>query len=177
MDRRMALPTVMAAASLALATGCTRDTDFDLTQSFHIVTTANEFHGVETVDLSQQAGSAWDHRDKLKSVTVTSATATITSVNPGNLATIGSATVALRPDGAPADGSGDVPLGDWTDVPVANGTMIELQGSPGLNGTVNAALEGSGILSFVVDATSDDAMDVDVEVRLRVSVEYSVSPF
>ncbi len=174
MSRSITARAALATAALAAASGCTRETDFDITQSFDVVTTGTSFTGIQTVNLADQAGSAWSHRNKVKKVTVNSVTGTIATVNPGNLATLGSGAAFLRPDGAPADGSGDVPLGSWTDVPITAGRTIDLAISPALNTAVNDALAGSGILSLVLDANADGTMNLVVEVRLRVAVEYRV---
>lgn len=174
--RRTALRASLGLA-LVFATGCTRDTDFDLKKTFRVHPTPAgglTYSDTQTVDLSAEAGAAWDHRDKLKSVKVGLATAVARNVTPAS-GTTGFGSAALLPDGgAPA-----IPIGSWGDptpIAIVDGAWIETTGSDALNAALNAALEGSGVLSFQVAGGASQEFEADIDVTLHVTVEYSVSP-
>lgn len=172
---RSPLAALLAGAILVTASGCTRETDFDIHQSFTVRSSTTSFQGVESVNLAEQAGSAWKHRDNVKHVRVQSAEAVITAVNPANAATVASGSASFRPDGAPADGSQDELVGAFADAPVEVGTTLSLDGaSPGLNGAIDAALDGSGVMTFLVSGTADAPVDVVLDATVRVTVEYSL---
>jgi hypothetical protein len=169
MARSLAVRAAIALAAIAAISGCTRDTEFDIIKTYHVQTNALS-HGpdVQQVNLAEEAGSAWDHRDKLKSVTVNTVTAVASNVSvPGP--TIGSGSAALRPGAGP-----DIPMGSWTDIPVADGSWISAGGSDALNGAFNDALNGDGILSFVLAGNANNEFGADVQVTVHVTVEYKV---
>jgi hypothetical protein len=173
MSRTASSRAVLAMAALVLVPACSRDTEFEIVKTFDVHTTALA-HGpdVQAIDLAKEAGAAWDHRDRLKSVKVTAVSAVASNVAAPGGAT-GSGTVALRPSGAPTDGSADVLIGSFAG-PVVDGVWISAGSAPGLDATMEEALQGNGVLSFVLEGNATSDFDATVEVRLQVQVEYSV---
>jgi len=172
MSRNLVL-RALAASALVAASGCSRDTDFDLKKTFHVdVTSPLTYDRTESIDLAAEAGTAWKHRDKLKSVKVVNATAVASNVIPAS-GTTGSGSASLIPGG----GGAPVPIGSWTDIPIVAGSWVDVPGSDALNKALNDALEGDGQLSFQLAGNASQPFQADVEVTLRVTVEYSISPF
>jgi hypothetical protein len=172
MGRSFTLRAVAAVAFLA-ASGCSRDTDFDLKHTFHVHPTPPglTYDATQTLDLASQAGAAWDHRDRLKSVRVVGAKAVASNVVPASGTTGSGSASLIPPGGAP------IPIGTWTDVPIVAGSLVEVAGSDALNAALNDALEGSGQLSFQLAGSASQEFEADIEVTLHVTVEYSISPF
>jgi hypothetical protein len=171
MARGIAVRAALATAALVFVSGCNRDTEFDIIKVYNVQTNALA-HGpeVQTVNLAEEAGSAWDHRDKLKSVTVKTVTAVASNVNPA-AGTVGSGSAALR------RGASDIPMGSWSGVPIVDGSLISAGGTDALNNAFNDALNGDGQLAFVLAGNANNEFSATVTVTVHVEVEYSISPF
>ena len=129
--------------------------------------------GLEVVDLSA-VGDTWVNRAHLREVVVSGVTVSVLAVDGDNAATTASGSLALRPDGAPADGTADVPLGTFTDVRLVPGQVLTLPAAAAApaGAALEAALEGSGKASLVVQAQADRrpvgfALKVALDVRAR----------
>lgn len=161
----------LAAAAL-LACGCSATASFPLDRRLQVAGEAERLLGVQAVDLSA-SGDAWVNRGGLKGVTIRSARATITSVDGGTSPAYGSGTLALRPDGAPADGSEDVVFGRFDDLPIQPGLELPVAPTPEASAVLREALEGSGRLALVVRGeTGPRPVGFAVNVQLEVGVRY-----
>lgn len=162
------LPRLAASLIAALSlSACGGTVDFDFDKDLDIDTRVN---GVATasVDLAAQAGSAWKQRDKIDSVTITTAEATVLTVTspPTPADATVSGTAWLLPDGATTPGAGAVQLGTWTDEPVVVGNVIQLALSKELDAFVKKAFNGNG--KFVVYASGTSPTGQQVVCRLHV---------
>lgn len=164
-----AIAALLTAAAL---TGCTGTAHFPLDRRVQVDDAASGVAGVSVVDLSA-SGDAWVNRRCLKGVTIRRATAFIATVDGGNAATRGSGTLALRPEGAPPDGSHDVVVGRFEDLPILTGLELQLTPSPEASAVVREALEGSGKLALVMRGeTNARPVGFSVTVQLDVGVKY-----
>ena len=169
--RLLALPLALALA--LAAAGCSASADFPVDRRVQVQQDGPEVAGQTTLDLSA-SGDAWVNRRCLKGVTIRSARAVIAAVDVDNAATRGSGTLALRPSGAPDDGSADVVLGRFDDVLIRPGLAIEVAPSPEAGALVRSALEGSGRLALVMRGRADARPAAfAVEVQLDVGVRYA----
>lgn len=154
------------AAVVSLA-ACGGTVDFSIERDLDVNSTVNAGAVLATFDLAAEAGGAWKHRNKIDSVTVTSAEATVTDVfTPPNTATEVGGTVWLLPEGATAPGAGAVQVGTWSGEPVLVGNVIALQPTPELNAFVREAFNGTG--RFGVYAVGAGAGGAVVACRLHV---------
>ena len=175
MPRSLAARAALAVAFLLVAPACTRDTGFDIIQSAHVASPGGAYSlPPVAVDLSREAGAAWDHRSDIKSVRVTSTTAVASSVSTAT-GTTGSGSIALRPSGG--TGSTDVAMGSFTNIPLVNGTWLSAGESPAVDGAIDNALRGDGRLSFVLQGDATASFTADLLVTVHVDVEYKISPF
>lgn len=173
-------PPVPAAARLALAiafvacAGCSNNFAFSVPAQFQVTSSGTSFETVQVLELRDFAGAAWDHRGKVTRLDVELAEATISAVGPGNAAPNVDCEVWLRPDGAPEDGSEDVLVGRFDNVPVTLGVSPPLAGGdPSLSQKLKEALKGSGRFSLRVVASSDQGpVDFTLQVVIEVSVTY-----
>jgi hypothetical protein len=154
-------------AALALLAACGGDTDFTITQDYHV--SGAGISEARRVNLADEAGDAWDHRDKIKDVTLRSATATITAVNPGNTAPSGSVEGSVaRPGQTPAtvvDATGTI----------AVGTEVAGQNLGAASDVLKDALKGDGAIDLEVDAApASGTADFEVRLVLEVRAEWSL---
>lgn len=167
-----ALQTLAVALAVALTlAGCSTSAHFPVDRRVQVDEAAQGVEGLETVDLSA-SGDAWVNRRCLKGVTIRAARAVIVSVDGGNTATRGSGTLAIRPDGAPSDGSHDVVLGRFDDVPILTGLSLEVTPTPEAGAVLREALEGSGRLALVMRGQANArpvgfAVNVVLDVRVK----------
>lgn len=127
--------------------------------------------GLEAIDLSA-VGDTWVNRDHLRDVAVHGVTVSVVTVDGDNTAARASGSVALRPDGAPADGSEDVSLGTFDEVRLVPGQTLSLPASAAAGAVLEKALEGSGKVALVVQGQADRrpvgfALKVALDVRAR----------
>jgi hypothetical protein len=158
---------------LALA-ACEGTTDFRTTETVVVDTTVTSYSGDQIIDLTT-TGAAWDHRSHVKSLMVTSLTATIVSVQAGNAAGVGSGTLAVRADGAPADGSQDVQVATLTNADLRPGTTFVVPDPNAATPIVLGALEGSGKFQAVARGSADAApVRFTVDLSIAGHVRYSL---
>lgn len=167
MVRTAPLRASLAALALVAAAGCSRDADFTVTKTFPVQTTANAYGpDAQEVDLAAEAGGAWDHRDKLRSVKLVGLTAIGKNIAPAGVT--GSGTAWVRQGGA------DQLIASWQNVPMRDGAIVSLDSSPVLDGVLNEALKGDGRFTLILQGTSSANFTGQVEVSLHVEVEYRV---
>jgi hypothetical protein len=177
MDRPAAqslrIPVALAAVALA---ACGGTVDFDVSRSFEVDATTTSWSGAMPVDLAADAPAAWKQRKHIDSIQVVSADAAITVEAAGNAANLGSGTASFRPDGGPADGSQDVLVGTWSDIPIAVGSSIALTPSAELDTFLTNVLKGSGKFSVVASGTTDTA-PARFTVKVSVGAQLKWKPF
>jgi hypothetical protein len=162
----------LLAASLSLA-ACSGKTDFSITKSF----TANSagspatYSSVQLVDLPADAPDAWKHKGKMKSLDLVGLDATMTA-NLTGVATTGSGSLSLRPDG----GGTDVPVGTWPSepIPLAAPHSIGVILSPAAVGVIENALKGTGRFSIVMQGATALPVVFDADVTLHLKLTYKV---
>jgi len=171
------MPRVTAILALALAaalSGCAGSDEFKLERRVMVDSRApsgTALSGLEAVDLSA-VGDTWVNRDHLRDVAVHGVTVSVLTVDGDNTAARASGSLALRPDGAPADGSADVSLGTFDEVRLVPGQTLTLPASPAAGALLEKALEGSGKVALVVSGQADRrpvgfALKVALDVRAR----------
>jgi hypothetical protein len=168
------LPVALAAAATLAACGGT--VDFDVSRSFDVNATATSWSGEKAVDLAADAPKAWKQRSHIDSIQVVSADAEITVEGATNAATTGSGTASFRPEGGPADGSQDVLVGTWTNIPIAVGSSIAITPSAQLDEFLNNVLKGSGKFTVVASGTTDTQPAV-FTVKVSVGAKLKWKPF
>jgi len=159
------------AAALTLA-ACGGSVDILLEKDLDVSSAVNAGVITVPVDLAADAPGAWKHRSKVDSVAVEVAEAEVISVLAENTATSLSGEVWMLPDGALVPGAGAVQVGDFTDEPVAVGTVIPLAVTPALNTFVEQVLKGTG--RFTVYAQGVSAVGEVVACRLHVTLAANV---
>jgi hypothetical protein len=164
----MRRPLLAAALAMTL-TACTLAFPFDVSREVALSGPAGDVSWNEPVDLSREE-DVWSHRDALKSVSVSSVSVTVRSVGADNAATSVLFSLALRPEGAPEDGSADLLVVRNGELLIAPGQSFELAGSAALDSLLISTLQGSGRLSIVAHATSGAAVDANVVVSISGSV-------
>jgi hypothetical protein len=169
---RLATSLAAALAAAVALGGCGGTVDFVLEKDLDVNSAVNAGVTTATFDLAAEAGSAWKHRDKISSVSVNQAEAKVTEKFAPNTATTVSGEVWLLPEGATAPGAGAVKVGSYSGAPVAVGTIIPLELTPGLNAFVEQAFNGSG--RFGVYAVGAGASGEVVACRLHVTVDVAV---
>jgi len=166
----------LAAAALALG-ACGGTVDFSVDKNLEIDSTISAGSSTGSYDLAASAGSAWKQRKHISSVTIQSATATVTVVKPANTATTLSGSVWLLPEGAtsPSD-AGALKVGDWTNEAVAVGTVIDLPPSDALNGFIRDLFNGSGKFSIyaIGSNTGGNRVAVTLHVVLDAKLKWKV---
>jgi hypothetical protein len=174
------MPRVIAALAVALATGlggCASSDEFKLER--RVVVDGLEpggttLAGLEAVDLSA-TGDTWVNRSHLRDVAVRAVQATVLAVDGDNKAARASGALALRPEGAPADGSADVPLGAFTDMPLRPGETVSLPTSAAAGEVLERALAGSGRVALVVQGQAD-RRPVGFALKVALDVRTSYTP-
>ncbi len=159
------LATALAAVLSIAACGGT--VDFSVEKDLDVNSTVNGGAVFAPIDLAAEAGGAWRHRNKIDSVSITAAEATVTSVAaPPNTAVTVSGDVWLLPEGATTPGAGAVQVGSFTGESVVVGNVIGLTLTPELNAFIRSAFNGSG--KFGVYAAGAGAGGQVVACRLHV---------
>jgi hypothetical protein len=174
---RATAPGLLLALALAAAgTGCTRTTGFTVEREVFVDAARGQRSPAVTVlpvDLTA-SGDAWINRQRLQGVSLGEVSAAIASVDWGNAASRASGTVALRPDGAPPDGSRDVTLASFDDAAVQAGSPLRVAAPPAAAALIGQALRSTGRFSLVVRTVADTRpAGFGVGVRLQVHVRYA----
>jgi len=167
------LRLALAAALLPALTACTAVVPVELTRDLALQAPGGTFEVQQVIDLSTEA-AVWSRRDSIDAVSVDELTATVRSVGPGNRATSVSLSIALRPDGASADGLQDLQAGTLGDLPLVAGQSVSLPGSAALDAFLLDALHGSGRFSAVVSGALSGQADAVLELHLSGSAAYRV---
>jgi hypothetical protein len=107
-------------------------------------------------------------------VSVDDVTATVRSVGAGHEAPSVTLAIAFRADGAPADGSQDLPVGTISDLPFVAGRSATLHGSAAIDDFLLQALKGSGRFTVVVTATLAGVSNASLELSLKGSAAYAL---
>jgi hypothetical protein len=162
---------LLAAAALAMTlTACSLAFPFDVSREVALTGPAGDATWNEPVDLSQE-DDVWSHRDALKSLSVSSVRVTVRSIGADNAASSVQFSLALRPDGAPADGSGDLTVVRDGTLKLAAGEKFDLAGSAALDDLLLSTLQGDGKFAIVAHASAAAAVDANVVVSIAGSVE------
>lgn len=168
---RHRLAVSLAVATLAVATGCTRTTDFSVRQSVDVASAGGNvpYTFTRDVDLSQEAGAAWSHRDHVKGLTIGGIDATITAVHAGG-STTGTGSIVLSRNGT------DVTIGTWTGVtlPATAPHSVDVTIHPDAASVLLDALRGDGKLAIKATASTAAPISFAADVTLHVGVTYRV---
>jgi hypothetical protein len=171
----------VAFAALALAAGCSKtgDVDFTITKTYsHTNNPPNPvnsggggaaYTSNQPVNLASEAGEAWDHRDKIKSVELVGLDATMTAVNSGGPAYGNGAIRLSRGGGTP------VTVGRWTHEllqTAPHSIAVSLDG--GGMSIVDDALRNDGVFDVVFTGSTDAAINFDAEVKLHIKMTYKI---
>jgi len=177
--QRPAFPTrlaLLAAAALGLA-ACGGTVDFSVDENINIDSTVNGGAGLASVDLAASAGGAWKHRNKIDSVSIRSATATVTAKKAENTAATASGTVWLLPEGATEPtAAGAVQVGTWSGEPVEVGNVIDLTVTQALNDFIRNTFDGSGKFSIyaIGSTTGGNRVAVTLHVVLDAKLKWKL---
>jgi hypothetical protein len=163
--RRLAL----ALPAVALLAGCNLTLPFDVTRDVYVAGPAGDVAYVEEVDLSAEE-DLWSEREKIQELVVDRAEVAVLSVGTANAAEHVRVSLALRPDGAPADGSGDLVVLSGVELGVARGELASVAGSPALDAFLNDALAGAGRFALVARVATDGPVDARLGLRIAGSI-------
>ncbi len=167
------LRLALAAAVLPILTACTATVPIDLSEQVSLQSPGGAFNRVQDVDLST-VSAVWSRRDSIDAISLDEVTATVVSIGSGHAASQVSLTLAFRAEGAPADGSQDLPVGTLSDLPFSPGASVAIPGSAALDAFLMQVLHGSGHLTVVASGTLAGAANAVLEVSLKGSAAYQV---
>jgi hypothetical protein len=178
--------TALLSASFMFLAACL-DVSFSVSKDAQLTIDAHQstYSGLAVVDLSTNADFQ-KHKGSVSGIALESVQVSIASVNPGNNSTqLTSASVALRADGAPADGSQDVQVGTITAplqfqayLPTSAGGggkkfSLPLTGAQAADKfLMDHVVKGSGKFTAVVQAQTDQA---ETHIVLRLDFNNSLS--
>jgi len=172
-----------ALASVSLLVACSGNVDFSITKPFDADATGTPptYSKAQAVDLSADAPDAWKHRDKVKSIDLVGLDGTLDSVVSGTVAlactvaTPCTGSLRLRADGAPADGSRDVPVGSFslTSFPATPHTITWQLSQAGLD-IIDNALQGNGKFSVVAAGGTAAPIHFLGTATLHLKLKYKV---
>lgn len=164
----------VAFAALALAAGCSKSGDVDFTITKHYTNVNSAGGGAaytysDHVDLASEAGEAWGHRDKIKSVDVVGLDATMTAVHSGG-PTTGSGKITL------SRGTSKAVVGTWTAEPLPTTAPHSI--SVALNhdamSIVDAALRDDGKFDVEVAGSTAGPINFDADVSMHLKMSYTI---
>ena len=168
---RRALLAALAVV-LGVGVGCSGSTDFTITKSFDLNSTAGVPYGpyIQNVDLAAEAGGAWKHRSKIKSLDLVGLDATMTQRTDGGGPTTGSGSIVLSRNGV------DATVGTWTDhpIPALAPDSIGVVLDAAAMSIVNDAIHGDGLFSVKLTGTTAAAVTAKVQVDLHMKMKYRV---
>jgi hypothetical protein len=121
------------------------------------------------VDLAAEAGSAWKHRNKVKSLDLVGLDATMTANHTGN-ATLGSGSIVISRNGT------DATVGTWTNHPIpANAPdSIGVVLQPGAVSLVMDALRGDGLFDVEYTVSTVNPISFAADVTLHLTMKFKV---
>ena len=172
MTRRSVVRSAVAIASLALLSACIVNLSFEMKKSFALQsdpTVPTSVAQTQLVDLSQYPEIA-AHKDQIKSLDLDYADATVTAVGARNTATKVSGSLKLRL--SLADKDHDIKVGDLTNVRIALGSTVRLNGTPELDAFLLQQLQAQGRFYAVIEGTVDGQADVTLDVNMHASIGY-----
>jgi hypothetical protein len=171
MNRNVALRAA-AACALVASVGCTRSTDFSITKTFDPVNSSGGtvYTYTQDVDMAAEAGSAWNHRDKVKSLDLVGIDATMTA-NHSGVATTGSGSIVLK-----RTGLADVTVGTWTNhpIPVTAPDSIGVTLQPEGVSLIMDALKNDGKFELGLTGTTADPLSFAADVTLHLHMTFKV---
>ena len=162
----------IAVVALVLAAACTRNTDFTITEHFDPVNSAGGaavYTYTQHVALASQAGSAWNHRSKIKSLDLVGLDATMTA-NHSGIATTGSGEIVLTRNGTNAT------AGTWRDhpIPVMAPDSIGVALDAGAVGLIEDALKNDGLFDVTFTGTTVAPLSFAADVSLHLKMTYNI---
>jgi hypothetical protein len=163
---------LLASLVLVLGVGCSGKTDFTITKTFSMNSTGGVWNaGTANVDLAAEAGSAWKHRDKIRSLDLVGLDATMTARSDSNGATLGSGQIVL----SRADGSSAI-VGTWTNhtIPAAAPDSIGVVLNAAAVSIIDAAMHGDGLFTVAASGTTGANVNATVVVDLHLKMGYRV---
>jgi hypothetical protein len=165
------------APALALLSGCNLTFPFDVTRDVSVSGPAGDASYLEPVDLSGEE-ALWDQRDAVQDLAVDQVEVRVLAVGSTSTATAAHVWLALRPDGAALDGSGDLVLLEGASLALVPGTSVTVAGSPEVDALLMDALTGAGRFAVVARVAVDGAVDARLGVRIAgtLSVELLEDP-
>jgi hypothetical protein len=172
----------LVTVSLVFLTACL-DVSFTIAKSVQLPVDGHQssYSGVAVVDLSTNAEFR-SHKSHVNGISLEKVSVSIASINPGNGSTqLTSVSLALRAEGAPADGSADVQLGTITALLAFQTYLATSAGGGGqkfslpLTGAQAAdkflmdnVVKGSGKFTAVINAQTDQA-----ETHITLQLDFS----
>ncbi len=173
MTRNVPLLRGAALGALLFLAACSGTTDFTVKKTFDVNSAGGTavYTSVQQVDLPADAPDAWKHRNKIKKLELVGLEAVMTN-NITGVATTGSGSVLLRPDG----GGADVTVGSWTNeaISAAAPDSINATLTPGAVGLIEDALRSNGRFQVVFSGSTVDALHFVTDVTLHVKLTYKV---
>ncbi len=174
MQRTIKVAAFVVCAGLA---ACVVNLSFDMRKSLQVASGAGRVvDQTVNVDLYQYQ-EVQQHKDSIQSISLESADARIGAVRKGGDSVHLTGKLSLRAEGAPSNGSQDVPVGNIPSLGVVTGNAVHLRGSQELDQFLLRALHGSGRFVAVVSGQSDADMDCDVDVTIHASIAYDSGLF
>jgi len=174
-SRRLLLFPVAAIASIA---GCF-DQTIDFSQPLTEQVTFNQasLNEIFPFDLSTQS-AVQQHKGNIDSISLKDAELSVISIDPSNNVTNVSGALSLRPDGAPLDGSQDVPVGSVNGLAITVGQSITVLGSSALDAyfmsVIKGSLKGSVILNGMSTSSSSPTVgNFTLKITLHMSFAYN----
>ncbi len=172
MTRRTVARSAIAIACVALLSACIVNLSFEMKKTFAVQSDPTAPTSVaqnQLVDLSQYPEIA-AHKSQIKSLDLDYAVATITAIGAHNTATKVSGSLKLRL--ALADKAHDIKVGDLTNVNVAPGSSVRLNGTPELDAFLFQQLQAEGKFYAVIEGSVDGQADLTLDVDMHSSIGY-----
>jgi hypothetical protein len=172
MTRRSFARSAAAIGSLALLSACIVNLSFEMKKTFAVQsdpTVPTSVAQNQLIDLSQYAEVA-AHKDQIKSLDLDYADATVTAIGPGNKATRLSGSLKLRL--SLSDKDHDIKVGDLSNVAVALGSTVRINGTPEIDAFLFQQLQAQGKFYAVIEGSVDGQADLALDVNLHASIGY-----
>ncbi len=163
----------LACAGLLLLAACALTIAFDMPQDLQVDATSTAVNSTFAFDLASTQ-AVQDHKADVTSLSLKSVDATITTLAATNRATSVTGTLALRADGAPANGSQDIHVGTLTSFAVTQGATFHFDGNAQLDAFMLSTIKGSGKFSVIVaGTTAGGEAHMTIHAILHASLGYS----
>jgi hypothetical protein len=173
-QRTLRVAAIVVCAGLA---ACVVNLSFDMRKSLQAASASGNVVD-ETVEIDLfEYEEVQQHWDSIESISLDSADARIATVRKGGESVHFAGKLSVRAEGAPADGSQDVLVGNIPAIAVVSGNAVHLTGSPELDQFLLQTLRGSGRFIAVVSGQSNAEMDCDVDLTIRASIAYDAGLF